>query len=70
MLHKLTFVDSVLPITVFDLAEVRDKFSCKSTPRFTVRPELGRTNPGGPTYNEGSSATAISARIDLPKNVY
>ena len=45
MLHELTFVDSVLLITVFDLAAVRGKFSCKNTPKFTARPELGRTNP-------------------------
>ena len=45
MLQELTFVDSVLLITVFDLAAVRAKFSCKNTPKFTARPELGRTNP-------------------------
>ena len=45
MLQELTFVDSVLLITVFDLAAVRGKFSCKNTPKFTARPELGRTNP-------------------------
>jgi hypothetical protein len=32
MLQELTFVDSVLLITVFDLAAVRDKFSSKNTP--------------------------------------
>jgi hypothetical protein len=31
MLQDLTFVDSVLPITVFDLAAIRGKFSCKNT---------------------------------------
>jgi hypothetical protein len=45
MLQELTFVDSVLLITVFDLYAVRGKFSCKNTPKFTARPELGRTNP-------------------------
>ena len=45
MPQELTFVDSVLLITVFDLAAVRGKFSCKNTPKFTARPELGRTNP-------------------------
>ena len=40
MLQELTFVDSVLLITVFDLAAVRGKFSCKNTPKFTARPEL------------------------------
>ena len=43
MLQELTFVDSVLLLTVFDLAAVRGKFSCKNTPKFTARPELGRT---------------------------
>jgi hypothetical protein len=45
MLQELTFVDSVLLITVFDLVAVRGKFSSKNTPKFTARPELGRTNP-------------------------
>ena len=40
MLEGLTFVDSLLLITVFDLAAVRGKFSCKNTPKFTARPEL------------------------------
>ena len=30
---------------MFDLPAVRGKFSCKSIPKFTARPELGRTNP-------------------------
>jgi hypothetical protein len=38
MLQELTFVDSVLLITVFDLAVVRGKFRCKNTPKFTARP--------------------------------
>jgi hypothetical protein len=41
MLQELTFVDSVLLIrliTLFDLAAVRGKFSCKNTPKFTARP--------------------------------
>jgi hypothetical protein len=45
MLRELNFVDSVLLITVFDLAAVRGKFSCKNTPKSTARPELGRTHP-------------------------
>jgi hypothetical protein len=28
-----------------DIPVARGKFSCKNTPKFTVRPELGRTNP-------------------------
>ena len=43
MLQELTFVDSFLIIAVFDLAAVRGKFSCKNSPEFTARPELGRT---------------------------
>ena len=53
MLQELTFVDSVLLITVFDLAAVRGKFSCKNTPKFTARPELGRTNPDMPLLKSG-----------------
>jgi hypothetical protein len=37
MLQELTFVDSVLLITVFDSAAVRCKFSCKNTPKFNAR---------------------------------
>ena len=43
MLQQLTFVDSFLLIIVFDLPAVRGKFSCKNIPKFTARPELGRT---------------------------
>jgi hypothetical protein len=45
MLQELTFVDSVLLITVSTLAAVRGKFSCRNTPKFTTRPELGSTKP-------------------------
>ena len=45
MLQELTFVDGVLLLTVFDLPAVRGKFSCKNIPKFTARPELGRTSP-------------------------
>jgi hypothetical protein len=38
MLQELTFVDSVLLITVFDSVAVRGKFSCKNRPKFTARP--------------------------------
>jgi hypothetical protein len=38
MLQELTFVDSVLLITVFDLAAIRGEFSYKNTPKFTARP--------------------------------
>jgi hypothetical protein len=44
-LQQLTFVDSVLLVTVFDLLAVRGKFSCKNIPKCIARPELGRTNP-------------------------
>ena len=36
-LHELTFVDSVLLVTVFDLHAVRGKFSCKNIPKFTAK---------------------------------
>ena len=45
MLQELTFVDSVVLLTVFDVATVRGKFSCKNPPKFTAWPELGGTNP-------------------------
>jgi hypothetical protein len=59
MLHELTFVDSVLLITVFDLAAVRDKFSCKHTPKFTWRPELGRTIHARTHHTQPCSATQL-----------
>ena len=69
MLNELTFVDSVLLITVFDLAAVRGKFSCKNTPKFTARPELGRTSPNSPAAQEvvrqeaAASTTAASMHL-------
>ena len=50
MLQELTFVDSVLLITVFDSAAVRGKFSCKikyTYNKFTARggPPHGALNP-------------------------
>ena len=48
MLQELTFVDSVLLITVSTLAAVRGKFSCRNTPKFTTRHQLGRANPSPP----------------------
>ena len=38
MLQELIFVDSVLLITVFDLAAVCGKFSCKNTLKLTRGP--------------------------------
>ena len=54
MLQELTFVDSVLLVTVFDLPAVRGKFSCKNIPKFTARPDaLGRTNRNEPRRPAG-----------------
>jgi hypothetical protein len=44
-LKQLTFVDIILLLIVFDIPAVRGKFSCKNTPKFTARPELGRIAP-------------------------
>jgi hypothetical protein len=57
MLQELTFVDSVLLITVFDLAAVRGKFSCKNTPKSTARAPA-RARAARP-------APPIDARIEL-----
>ena len=37
LFQELTFVYSVLQITVFDSPAARGKFSCKNTPKFTAR---------------------------------
>ena len=55
MLQELTFVDNVLPITVFDLPAVRGKFSCKNIPtKFSINlPRAARAYMGVYYTTEG-----------------
>ena len=50
-LQQLTFVDSISPITLFDLPAVRGKFGCKNTPEFIAPPDHTGTNAASKNFD-------------------